>query len=74
MFQAFVFIFVIGGAPLTIEDELGPYNTSIECFYRGATIIKSFHETRLAIVKAEAMCLELKKDAELEKQDVNFIR
>lgn len=74
MFKAFVFVFVIGAAPLTIEDELGLYNTSIECFYRGATIIKSFHETRLAIVKAEAVCLELKTDSEVEELDVNFIR
>jgi|TARA_R110000823_G_scaffold191133_1_gene322723 hypothetical protein len=74
MFKTFVFIFVIGAAPLTIEDELGPYNTSVECFYRGATIIKSFHKTRLAIVKAEAMCLELRKEIEVEEQNVNFIR
>ncbi len=62
MFKTVVLIWaVLVSEPVIIEDNLGPYENVEQCFYRGATIIRSAVEnTHFAIAKAETLCFERK--------------
>ena len=44
--------------PVIIDDKLGPYTTALDCFHRGAVIIRSVVDiTYFAIANAEAIFL-----------------
>lgn len=72
MFKAIVLIWVIHSPnPVIIDDKLGPYTTALDCFHRGAVIIRSVVDiTYFAIAKAEAICLEKKKEPPKEELSI----
>ena len=45
---------------MQVNDELGPWKSTLECFLRGADIIRDI-ASKTRIMSAHAMCVELEK-------------
>ena len=48
---------------MQVEDKLGPWKTTIQCFLRGTDIIREI-ATQTRIVSAQTLCLEIEKKEE----------
>jgi hypothetical protein len=76
MFKAMAVLFIVGlSEPAILTDQLEPQKTLFACMARGALMIKTAYQmSELAIVKAEAFCLEQEpgdKQKPIEKVNPN---
>ena len=61
MFKALVIIGALNApAVIQIEDDRGPYSSTLQCYTRGAEMIRDV-AVRMPIAYASAICISVKK-------------
>ena len=49
--------------PMQVEDKLGPWKTPVECYLRGADIIREI-TSKARVISAHTFCIEREKKKE----------
>ena len=61
MYKTLVIIGVLNSPQaMQMEDEKGPYGNIMQCYYRGAEMIKTLSD-KLPIVHSHTICVDLKE-------------
>jgi hypothetical protein len=61
MYKTLVIIGVLNSPQaMQMEDEKGPYENIMQCYYRGAEMIKTLSD-KLPIVHSHTICVDLKE-------------
>ncbi len=71
MIYSFIIVCILNSpidCPVKFEDELGPYNTTAECYLRGAEMI-ALISRKFPISAATANCVQKEKEDKVEEEN-----
>ncbi len=71
MIYSFIIVCILNSpteCPVKFEDELGPYNTTAECYLRGAEMI-ALISYKFPITAATANCVQKEKEDKVEEEN-----
>jgi len=63
IFITIVVVTYFATPPMQVEDRLGPWKTPVECYLRGADIIREV-SSKARVLSAHTICIEREKKEE----------